>query len=116
MLRQAKLIRDTDKLDIMYLLGEEDTLKCRATKDYISDNVFAYIKKHTLVDRRFVTNKNEQIITNYAFAFDVNYPIIYNEYKKYFSDFHHLVKGPDQFQMIYDEVMKYINDILLKNS
>jgi len=109
-LKHTQLIRDVDKLDIIYVLGVEDSLKCRANRDKIGDKFMREIKKHVLLDRRDVTNLNEDIIIHYAFVFDIYNAIVLEEYKRYFMAFHEKVNGTRQFAIIYDEIISYIEE------
>ncbi len=113
MLKHAKLIRDIDKLDIMYLLGLE--IKVVPDESPISDEVLEDIKKHTIVNRRYAKTLNDRIAIQYAFAFDINYDVVLEEYKKNFITFHKLLDRGEQFAKIYQEVIDYLDERMEKN-
>lgn len=106
LLAHAKLIRDTDKTDIMIsaigTIIEDDST--------ISDKVLETFKKHGIIDRRDVKTKSDTTVVQYAFIFDINNDAILKEYKTNFINFHKTIKNRDKFKEIYEEVIKYIDE------
>lgn len=106
LLKHAKLIRDTDKVDIMFtMIG-----KCKEDESPVSKKVVDAIKRHGLINREYVKSRNDLIANQYGFVFDINYDIVLKEYKNNFIKFHDAIKDKEKFRFAYDEVMKYIEE------
>ena len=103
------IIRDADKIDILYLyLNDEDYL----LKDYdgqISNSVRKDFFKRRLVNRKNVTNKREHNIATLAFIWGINYDCSYRIIKenKYFVQLEKALNNS-----IYDEYFQIIKDFL----
>jgi len=110
MIRFAKLIRDADKVDIMYLLGDGNEIKEKGKDELISDEVFNCIKKHTLIPHTITNNYNDRIVVQFAFVFDLNYDVVLSDYKKNLKGFYKQVEYNNIFKDIYEEVTKYIDE------
>lgn len=82
----AKIVRDADKLDIMYesinifYKGKEDLIN----NAYVSDYVYSYIKKNQLVksDKNIVIDYLDNIIRTISFVFDLNFDISFRILKE----------------------------------
>lgn len=61
-LKYAKLIRDTDKIDILYVYGVSDELKVRSENISISKPILNCIKDNKTVSYDLINNKNDEII------------------------------------------------------
>ena len=114
MLKHAKLIRDSDKIDILYLLGVVDELKTRATTEEITKEIINTIKSHELVNTKNNKNINDDIASKYGYVYDINYDICLNDLRKNFESYYETVGNQDIFKEIYDEVNKYIDSRLEK--
>jgi len=113
MIRHAKLIRDTDKLDILYLLAYLDIHNEKSINESISPKVLDKIKNHLLVDKLDRKNINDHIATKYAFIFDINYDILLPKFKEYYVAYYKKINN-DIFKEIYYEVLKYIDERMKK--
>lgn len=114
MLKQAKLIRDSDKIDILYLLGVIDELNTRATTEEITEGIIDSIKNHELVDTSKRKNVNDDIASKYGYVYDMNYDICLRDLKKNFESYYETVGNQEIFKDIYDEVNSYIDSRLEK--
>lgn len=74
----AKLIRDADKLAIMW----EHPRKSKIQKVAISTNVLEQFKLHRLIDARIVKNKADELASTLAFTFDLNFKESYEILQK----------------------------------
>ncbi|MBE5805473.1 MAG: HD domain-containing protein [Clostridiales bacterium] len=82
----AKIVRDADKLDIMYesinifYKGKEDLIN----NAYVSDYVYSHIKKNQLVksDKNIVIDYLDNIIRTISFVFDLNFDISFRILKE----------------------------------
>lgn len=110
MLMHAKLIRDTDKLDIIYLMGTLHELNLKATDDSLTKEVLECIKEHKTIDKRYSKTKNDRIAVQFAFAFDIYNDVCLEELKENYKEFYKQIDGEDIFKDVYEEVIKYIDE------
>ena len=106
----AKLIRDIDKLDIVYLSGYLKEMKYEKCYDKISINVIKTIKNHKSVNRKDLENENDTNAMTFAFAFDINNDIVLKELKRNFYYFYSTINHDNIFDDIYKEIINYINE------
>jgi len=101
----AKIIRDIDKIDIMYnaiFLGQ---IKVNSDNSPISDEVRRNFFENKSIEHSIKKTKNDNILTMIAFIFDLNY-----EYSaKYFKDnrFIELFNEKINNDKIFDTYIKY---------
>lgn len=112
-IRLTKLIRDVDKLDIMYLLGVLGELNNKMKDLPISLEVRECVFKHKTVDTKLAQNLNDRLIVQLAFVFDINNDIILNEYENYFDAYVKQLEVPKKFNDIVLEIKKYIKERIL---
>ena len=79
----AKLIRDCDKIDIIYMIAITKELKFNITQNKISDDIINSIKRYELCDRSKIKNVNDRICSFIAFIFDMNYLCCLEQLNKY---------------------------------
>lgn len=113
-LMHAKLIRDTDKIDIIYLLGVLDELKSRATDEPIDLDVIESIKQHKTAKRKDNHTKNDKYAIQMAFTFDIYNDICLKEFKENFKVYYKRLNGEKIFKDIYTEIIKYIDERIEK--
>lgn len=105
----AKLIRDIDKLDIIYLLGYLGQHLYKDVNADITGDVKNYVINHETVDVTKCMNENDWTTAQFAFVFDINNNIVLNEYKDNLSYLYERV-NKDRFKEIYEETIKYIDE------
>ena len=122
-----KLIRDSDKTDIIYLLTFEDK-KAAWEKEDLSEEVFT-----EEIYREFIEDKNifypnmktcaDRLIVHFAFVYDFNYEYglktIYENkyYTNIYSRFNFNSKRTEEeFKNIYEITINYIKERLNKNN
>ncbi len=115
-LKFAKLIRDVDKLDIVYLAGYLGEIKSYANGDLISDSVIDDINNNRLVNKRNILNHNDNIVVYYGFVFDINNDIVLKELKQNLYYLYKRVGGRNTFKEIYDKVIKYVDERIEENA
>lgn len=111
-LKHARLIRDIDKVDIIYYLGYLGEHHYRANGERLSEGVICDIRNHRMVDRRHVCNNNDSLAVQFGFAFDIYYDSCLLEMKKNLKYYYEQIGGEDIFKEVYDEVVGYIDDRL----
>lgn len=103
----AKLIRDVDKIDILYLLCYKEII---TTDDPISDEIRNDIFKHKQASRKYAKNDNDKLAIHLSFAFDINYDICLKEFKQNFVAYCNLIKNKKVFQEVINEIENYIDE------
>ena len=103
----AKLIRDVDKLDIIYIYAFLDDVKFNVSDESISKSVLDDIKSHRVVERINRNNVNNEIALSFAYAFDINYNVIIKEFIKNIEKFYSKLNS-DIFSDIFNEVDDYL--------
>ena len=111
----TKLIRDIDKLDILYMLGYLGELNCYADDSPLSLEVIDAIKKHQSVDRKKIKSNNDRIVSQMAFIFDVNNDVVLKEIKKNLKYYYKRINDKKGIlKDSYNEVIKYLEDRINK--
>lgn len=109
-IKQARLIRDTDKLDILYVVGKLDLFNFR-TKEYkLSKEVIKSVKEHKAVSKELVNNLNDDFVLMLSFVFDINYDIVLDEVKENLKGFMKTINTNGTLDDVYKEVIKYIDE------
>lgn len=119
----VKLIRDSDKVDIIYLstfddqktLWDSDDLN----KETISDEIYKeFVEDHNIIYINRKTNA-DKLICHFAFAFDFNfdYGLKYIDENKYYDKLYNRFNFEDEktrkrFEEIYNLTEKYIKERL----
>lgn len=102
----AKLIRDLDKLDIIYLFAYLNELEFNITCDKISDEIVELIKNHKCV--RYSDSPNIEAITYFGYVFDINYDECIDEFILYINELYRLIEKDNIFKEIYTYTMDYL--------
>ncbi len=111
----AKMIRDMDKTDIYRVLAEEYTFEFN--KDDVSKNVIESVKKEETVDIHDKKTKSDEIMSYFAFLYDVNYKESFEILKKTnnFIEFLNVVtpiKGSEEeLSKLKNKYIKFIEDV-----
>ena len=69
-----KIIRDADKMDILYLFTIEH-IKIEIDDTEFSEGIMESIRNNIVTDRNLVKTKADQLSVSLGFVFDINYPI-----------------------------------------
>ena len=109
-LKFAKLIRDVDKLDIVYLTGYLGEYRCVANGDYISDKIMNCFIRKKSINRKDILNNNDNLAVSFAFVFDINNDIILKEFRQNIYYFYKRIGGINIFRDIYNCVIRYIEE------
>ena len=106
----AMLIRDTDKIDVLYLSGTLKETNLYPDDSKVSEKVKEYFWKHMLVDHRELKTHNDDFVVKFAYPLDINYGVVYKEIKELFEKFYDEIKDNEDILEIYNYVMKCINE------
>ncbi len=112
MLMHAKLIRDTDKIDIIYLMGKLKQVKIRPIKAKVNKKVLEGFYRHEQIDSTLIKNKNDDSVIRYAFAFDINNTICLKELRRNYKYYHDVQKDNEELNGVYKETLRYIKERL----
>ena len=109
----TKLIRDADKLDILYALSNEKIkpIIYEDNKEISIEikNTF-YENKSTL--KKYVKSKSDNIIVLFSFIYDINFNItliLIND-NKYYDKIYQRLKNKELFKPYYEYLNKYIKE------
>ena len=112
----AKLIRDTDKIDILYLLGTLKETGMNTDDSLVNKEVIESIKNHKTVYRDKMKTKNDRFANKLAFAYDIYYDCTLSELKKNLEAFYDEIKINKDLLEIYNTVINYIDERIEKNA
>ncbi len=108
-LRFAKLIRDADKTDIIYLfsIGE---LEKKEDDSPVSEEVRKSFDDRKPILFKYVKTNNDGILTNIALAFDINYSVFLKDMKAYLEKFYERVCIRGNLENMYNCVHEYLEE------
>lgn len=109
-LKFAKLIRDIDKMDIIYLLGYLSELDTKPSNDLINPKITNSIKNHELSSYKDIKNINDSIALKFAYTYDINYDECLEEFKQNLYYFYKQINFDERFKEIFETVNKYIDE------
>ena len=117
----AKIIRDADKLDIFYTIGEYDFESIFWYKDFndeeINEKIIEQIKNKHIINYADIKNNADIIIVFYAYIYDLNFKFSLNYIKenKYLDKFTNRVYAhfkSKKIQKQVKEILQLSNDFL----
>ncbi len=112
----AKLIRDTDKIDILYLFGTLKEITDYTDDSIVTKEVMSSIKKHKTIYRTKMMTKNDKFANKLAFAFDINYDCTLSEIKKNLETFYEGLQDKKDLLEVYKIVINYIDERIGNNA
>ena len=107
----SELIRDADKLDILYALGNKDI---KETINEDDSNITKEVKETFFngkpVEKKLAKNKNDKIIIFFSFIFDIHLDITFDIIKtnKYYQKIYKRLKNKEIFTPYIEYLNKYI--------
>lgn len=111
----CELIRDTDKIDIIYLLGYLGELNKRGINQKLTKEIHDSIMMHECANYKYVKNSNDEIACQFAYAFDINNDICLEEFQNNLKYYYERVNEYNIFNEVYDEINNYIDERMSKN-
>ena len=109
----AQLVRDVDKLDLIFLVGDLKEVHYLSVNEDVSFKVMEAVKKHISANKRDVMNVNDKIALKFCFAFDINYGICLKELRRNFVHFYDAIDDKYyKLRDVYLEVINYIDNKL----
>ena len=109
----TKMIRDADKLDILYALNNSEIKSIIYEDDsIIRDEIKKQFFEHKLVKRDKEITTNENIVVIFSFIYDFNFNLSLDQikYKKYYDKIYKRLIDKDKFKIYIDYVKQYIDE------
>lgn len=113
-LRIARLLRDVDKMDVIYTIGVLQELSHQANEMAISPRVKECVIQHKTIDVHFAEHYNDRLVIQLAFVFDIYHDVVLKEYREYFDAYYHTVFCAYPIDDVYEEITKYIDERIEK--
>lgn len=113
-LLHSKIVRDADKIDILYAFSTNRLLEIEEDDEAgISDEIREDFMNHKSSLRTKVKNKNDRLLTLIALVYDLNYDYSFQRIKdeKYIEKFYEHVKNKKLFKDYFDEIKKYLKEV-----
>ena len=106
----SKIIRDADKIDILYAFSTNTLIKIDEEDEDISEMVKENFFKHTPSLRENIKNNNDRIVMFIGFIFDLNYEYSKERVldEKYLNKIYDNLKNKKRFKPYIDEAIKYL--------
>ena len=112
MMMHARLIRDTDKIDIIFLAGKLEELPVKAVPEPVNEEVKKEFYEHKKISNKLIKNLNDHHMIRYGFAFDINNTICLKELRRNFKYYAEHQKDNKDLMDAYKESLKYIKERL----
>lgn len=109
----AKMIRDADKLDIIYAIGNSKIKSViREDDSNIRDNIKEEFFNNKQVTKDNKETKNENIIIMFSFVYDFNFNLSLNiiKHKKYYEKIYKRLNHKEMFKPYIEHIIKYIDE------
>ena len=105
----SKMIRDADKLDIMYLFSLNETYN---EKEEISKEVIEDFNNKKLINDKHKKTETDVIVKIFAYVFDLNYTFSFKYLKENYiiENIYKKIKDKEKFKYYFDKINEYIND------
>ena len=109
----AKMIRDADKLDIVFAIGNAD-IKSVIRED--DTKVRDRVKKQFFDNKQVIINgketKNEELVVMFSFIYDFNYGVslIILKNKEYYQKIYQRLKHKRMFKPYIEHIINYLNE------
>ena len=109
----AKMIRDADKLDILYSLNNSEIKSVIFEDDsIIRDKTKNAFFKNKPIRTNGTFTINENIVTMFAFIYDINFNLSLDivKHKNYYQKIYNRLKDKKKFKIYIDHINQYINE------
>lgn len=107
----CKIIRDADKLDIIYLLGLKEE-KAKEDDSEISKEVEKYFFENKLVRRTGKINLSDNILLKLALVYDLNflYSYKYIRENKLIDNMFETLENKEKYKLYFDYIKNYVKE------
>ena len=106
----CKVIRDADKLDIMYLYASKTLVF--PEEGEISQIIKETFDNESLINQKDEVSEADHAIMDLAFVYDLNFEYSFKHLKKYktIEQIYENVKNKEKFKYYFDKIIKYIDE------
>lgn len=106
----AKLIRDADKLDILYLIGVLKDFEVNIIDEPIRDSISSYFYEGKQVPNASIKNDNDRVIAWLAYIYDLNYKesFVYLKSIHLLDIFFDNLGRPENLKEYFDKINQFI--------
>ena len=109
-LLHSKIIRDADKLDIIYNVATLGQIVLNDDDKEISKEVVEIFNSEKTIDYKYKKTKNDAVITMLAFVYDHNFDYSYRYYKD--NDFINKMFSKLKYKNIFKEYVDKLNEYI----
>lgn len=109
----SKMIRDADKLDILYAFGNKEIRKVFEEDDSdISKEVSATFYQNKIIKRTKESTLSDDKVMLFAFAYDINFKTSLEiiKSKEYFNKLYERLKNKEKYKPYIEYINNYINE------
>lgn len=109
----CNMLRDCDKLDILYAIGNIDIKKVLYEDNLeISKLVKDTFYQRKLIPKNIYNNLSDRIVGLFSYVFDINFYLSIEmiKYNNYFSKIYDRLKNKDMYKEYFEFVNKYIRE------
>lgn len=109
-LLHSKIIRDADKIDIIYNVTDLGQIKLNDDDSEISEKVKESFYKENIVSKKDKKTHNDSIMVMFAFVFDLNFKYSYEYFREndFINKMYNKLRNKSIFKEYVDELNKYI--------
>lgn len=109
-LLHSKIVRDADKIDILYAFSTNRLLEIDNDDSPINEEVRKQFYKHESIDRKIVKSVNDRAVAKFSLIFDLYYDYslerVYSE--KYIDKIYEGMKNKELFKEFYEEAIRFL--------
>ena len=110
----AKLIRDADKLDILYALGNKEVLALQQDNEEISKELEKDFFNHKSGNIKDVKSLNDSLVIQFGYIYDINFKETFEiiQEEKYYDKIYERITRKD----IFTKYLEYTNKFILERA
>lgn len=110
----SKIIRDADKIDILKIVTDLSEKKMKDTDESFSTKVIEQFNNKESINRKYVKNKNDLILSRIGFIHDIYYKdsIQYILDHKLIDKMYDNIENKEKFKKYFEDIKKYMFDFV----
>jgi len=109
-LNLSRLIRDIDKIDILYIFGTLNVYDEKSDDSEINIEILNSIRNYELINWEKVKTNNDKIAQRFALAFDMNFTVTLKEIKENLIKYYNKIENENRFNDIFKTIKNYLNE------
>ena len=108
----SKLVRDADKLDILYVLGSEKFDRLKQDNAEISKPLETSFFNNMKANKDDIDNLNDALVLTFCYIYDINFKETYQiiHENKYYDKLYEIINRKDIFKPYIEHTNKYIEE------